>query len=130
MQKKTAEGGSHTAVKLGIIGASVAGLAAAYFFLGPKGKQHRAHTKAWAIKMKGDVVEKLENAKDVSESVYREIVDSVADEYTKGKKAGGREISALAQDLKKHWKSLSHSVKSAKRDVSASAVRVAKKAGL
>ncbi|KKW10917.1 MAG: hypothetical protein UY50_C0024G0007 [Parcubacteria group bacterium GW2011_GWA2_49_9] len=129
MQKKTAQGSS-TAVKLGIIGASIAGLAASYYFLGPDGKAHRTHAKAWAIKMKGDVVERLEKAKDVSESVYHEIVDSVAAEYTRGKKAGEREISALAEDLKKHWKSLSHSVKSAKRDVSASAGRVAKKAGL
>lgn len=129
MQKKATQGSS-VAVKLGIIGASIAGLAAGYYFLGPNGKANRTHAKAWAIKMKGDVVEKLEKAKDVSESVYREIVDSVAEEYTKGKKAGEREINALAEDLKKHWKSLSHSVKSAKRDVSASTKRVAKKAGL
>ncbi|MDO8594114.1 MAG: hypothetical protein Q7R93_01185 [bacterium] len=130
MQKKATPKSGHT-VELAVVGASLAALAAgAYFFLGPKGKIHQKQTKAWAIKMKGDVVEKLEKAKDVSESVYHEIVDSVAAEYMRGKGAGGREISALAADLKKHWKNLSHSVKSAKRDVSASAGRVAKKAGL
>ena len=70
MQKKIIKDGESNAIKLGIIGASIAGLAAAYFFLGPKGKQHRAHTKAWAIKMKGDVVERLEAAPPASEANY------------------------------------------------------------
>ncbi len=127
---KKIEQKSSPAVTLSISGASVAGIAAAYFFLGPKGQKNREHTKAWAIRMKGDVVEKLEKTKSVSESVYHEIVDSVAEEYTKGKKAGGKEISALANDLKKHWSSLTHSVKRARRDISKGSVRIAKKAGL
>jgi hypothetical protein len=109
MKKKATNNGSNLA-EIAIVGASLAGLAAtAYFFLGPKGKQHQRNTKAWAIKMKGDVVEKLETARDVSELVYHEIIDSVATEYEKGKKASHEEIIALAQDLKKHWKTISNS---------------------
>ncbi len=116
MEKKTTKSGSGAA-KLAVLGASLAGLAAtAYFFLGPKGKRHQRHAKAWAIKMKGDVVEKLEMASDVSEPVYHEIIDSVAAEYKKGMKASHEEISALAQDLKKHWKTISKPAQSAKRD--------------
>ena len=106
MQKKTAQGGSG-GMSFAVIGASAAALAAAYFFLGPKGKKHQKQAKAWAIKMKADVVEKLENAREVSEPVYHEIIDSVAAEYKKGKKAGQAEIVDLATDLKKHWKTLS-----------------------
>ena len=41
MEKKTTKSGS-SAVKLAVLGASLAGLAAtAYFFLGPKGKKIR-----------------------------------------------------------------------------------------
>jgi hypothetical protein len=126
MEKKKTKGGSG-AVKLAVIGASLAGMAAAYFFLGPKGKKHQKDAKAWAIKMKGDVVEKLENIKDVSEPVYHEIVDGVAEEYKKGMKAGKLEIEELAADLKKHWKTLSRSAKAVKRDVVAEAARIAKK---
>ncbi len=127
MEKKTTKSGS-SAGKLAVLGASLAGLAAtAYFFLGPKGKNQK-HAKAWAIKMKGDVVEKLETIRDVSEPVYREIIDSVAADYKKGMKAGREEISALAQDLKKHWKTISNSARAAKRDVVKGAGKVAKKA--
>lgn len=120
------------AIKLAVVGASLAGLAAtAYFFFGPKGKKHRQHAKAWAIKMKGEVVEKLERAREITEPVYQEIIDTVAKEYKKGKKASQPEIEALADDLKKHWKSMSKMALAAKQDLAKDAarlVKVAKKA--
>ena len=119
---------SSTAVRLGLIGMTVASAAAAYFFLGPKGKKHQKQTKAWAIKMKGDVVEKLETAREVSEAIYHEIIDSVAAEYKKGAKGGSEEINALAQDLKKHWKTISNSGKVATSDIIESVKNAAKKA--
>lgn len=126
-KKKTNSG----AVKLAVLGASLAGLAAgAYFFLGPKGKKHQKNVKAWAIKMKGDVVEKLEQAREITEPVYHEIIDSVSNDYAKGMKAGKTEIEELAADLKKHWKTISVTAKAAKREVIKGAERVAKKAGL
>jgi hypothetical protein len=125
MPKKTSNA---NVVKYAVIGASLAGLAAtAYFFFGPKGKKRREHAKAWAIKMKGEVVEKLEKAREITEPVYREIIDTVAKEYKKGKKAGQPEIEALATDLKKHWKSMSALAVAAKQDVAKNASRVAKK---
>ena len=127
MKKKTSSGSR--AVKLAVIGASLAGLAAtAYFFFGPKGKKHQKQTRAWAIKMKGDVIEKLETARNMSESVYHEIIDSVAAEYKKGKKAGQEEIRELALDLKKHWKTISNTARTAKRDAAKDAGKVIKKA--
>ncbi len=114
--KKTAKKGG-AAMALGVIGASAAGLAAAYYFLGPKGKVHQKHARAWAIKMKGEVVEKLEDVKEVTPVVYHEIIDSVTKEYKKGKKASQAEIDALAADLKKHWKTIAASAKVAGADM-------------
>ena len=127
MKKKTSSGSK--AVKLAVIGASLAGLAAgAYFFLGPKGKKHQKQAKAWAIKMKGDVVEKLEAARNVSESAYHGIIDSVASRYERSRKASRGEIQALARDLKKHWKVISGSARAAKRGGAKSKKRTTKKA--
>ncbi|MFA5841607.1 MAG: hypothetical protein WC835_01425 [Candidatus Paceibacterota bacterium] len=128
MKKKTTTKGA-SAVELAVIGASLAGLAAtAYFFLGPKGKKHQRETKAWAIKMKGDIVEKLEKARDISEPVYHEIINSVAARYGKEMKANHKEIAALAQDLKKHWKTISVRAKAIKRDTVKGANKAVKKA--
>jgi len=128
MKKKT---DNSKAIKLAVIGASLAGVAAtAYFFFGPKGKKHRAHVASWAIKMKGDVIEKLEKAKEITEPIYGEIIDAVSKEYAKDKKATKAEIEAIAGDLKKHWKSISKLAISAKKNVAKDAshvVKVAKK---
>ena len=114
-------------VKLAVVGASLAGIAAtAYFFFGPKGKKHRQHAKAWAIKMKGEVIEKLEAAREITEPVYLEIIDTVARDYKKGKKASQPEIEALAKDLKAHWKSMSKLAIAAKQAAIKDAERVAK----
>jgi hypothetical protein len=128
MKKKTVKSGSNVAA-LAFLGASLAGVAAtAYFFFGPKGKQNQKHAKAWAIKMKGDVVEKLEMAREISEPAYHEIIDSVAAKYEKGMKASQGEIKALSQDLKKHWKTISKSVKAIKNAKAKGVKKVAKKA--
>ncbi len=121
MKKKTTKSGSG-AVKMVVLGAGVAALASgAYFFLGPKGKKNQKHAKAWAIKMKGDVVEKLEAAREISEPVYHKIIDSVAAKYEKGKKISREEVDELAKDLKKHWKTISGAAKAARSNKAKSA---------
>ena len=124
MQKKTS---SSNAMKIAVIGASLASIAAtAYFFFGPKGKKHRQHAKAWAIKMKGDVVEKLEQAKEITEPIYHEIIDSVSKDYATGKKATKAEIEEIAKDLKKHWSTISKLAMDAKQKATKKTSRVAK----
>jgi gas vesicle protein len=114
MKKKTNDRSG--VMKLFVFGASLAGLAAAYFFLSPKSKKNLENTKSWVIKMKGDVVEKLEQAREMSETIYNEIIDSVAAKYEKNLKSSPEEIRELAQDLKTHWQAISRSVKAKKVD--------------
>jgi len=115
-------------VKLAVIGASVAALAATtYFFFGPKGKIHQRHAKAWAIKMKGEVIGRLENAKDVTEDKYHDIIDSVAKGYVKNSKIAKSEVDLLVKDLKQHWKTISKSAKSAGRELKKGATKAVKK---
>ena len=114
--KKESTKSSSNTLKYTALGVSLAGIAAtAYFFLGPKGKKHQQHAKAWAIKMKGDVIEKLEKARDVTEPIYHNIIDVVAKNYEKSMKASHEEITSLANDLKKHWNTLSKSKKVQKK---------------
>ena len=109
--------GSH-GVNLVALGASLASIAAAsYFFIGPNAKKNRSHLKSWVIKMKGDVVGKLEKVSVIDKAAYHEIIDTVAAENEKAKKAEPAEIKVLAEDLKKHWKTISAPVVAVKKDV-------------
>jgi|AAFX01.1.fsa_nt_gi hypothetical protein len=110
-----------------LIGAGLAALAAgAYFFLGPKGKKHQKQMRGWMVKMKGEVLEKLEEAKEITEPIYNDIVDSVAKTNAVAGKIPQAEIKALAADLKRQWRSLNRSLKGQRR--SGTAKRAPKRA--
>jgi hypothetical protein len=102
-----------------LVGAGIAAIAAgAYFFLGPKGKKHQKQMKGWMVKMKGEVLEKLEEAKEVTEPIYNDIVDTVAKTNAVAGKIPKAEIAALAEDLKKQWRALNRTGKGKKRGTS------------
>ncbi len=102
-QKST---GKNIAVAAGIAGLAAAAIAGGYFFYGKDGAKHRKNIKAWSIKAKGEVLEKLEKAKDVSEDVFHQAVDAASAKYSKVKGVTPEEIDAFAKNLKKHWKDI------------------------
>jgi len=94
------------------IGAGIAALsAAAYIMFGPDAKKNRKAVRGWAVKMKGEVIEKLEQAKEITEPVYHNIVDQVQAKYAKVKNIDAKELEAIVADIKKHWKSLERDAK-------------------
>jgi hypothetical protein len=92
-----------------LLGAGLAMAAAgAYFFLGPNGKKHQKKMRGWMVRMRGEVLERLEDAREVTQPVYNEIIDAVADTYVVANKVPKDEIMTLAGDLKKHWKAITN----------------------
>ena len=100
-----------TGAKAGIgvgIAALAAAAAGAYYFYGSKhSPQHRKQMKGWMIKARGEVVEKLENVKDLTQENYDKVVTQVMEKYKKVKNASPEEVAALTKDIQKHWKSIS-----------------------
>lgn len=89
------------------IGAGVAALAAAsYILFGKDGKKNRKAIKGWAVKMKGEIIEKLEEAKEITEPVYHNIIDEVKAKYEKVKNIDQKDIDEVTTEIKKHWKTI------------------------
>jgi gas vesicle protein len=93
---------------LGTLGAFIAGAAAAavaggYFLYGPDGKENRKKVEGWALKMKGEVLEKIEKTKDLTEQKYHIIVDAAVAKYGKTKEVSETKVKQLGKELKKHW---------------------------
>ena len=133
MKKKTQKD-SLSAGNVAAVGAGVVALAAAsYYFFGPEGKKNRNSLKGWMIKMKGEIVEKMEDAKDLTEDVYAKIVDVVAAKYAKAGKVSEMEIRMFSDMLKSQWKGItkahakSSSAKKAPAKKAASAAKSAVK---
>ncbi len=109
MVKKQSNVGKVVAVSAGIAALSVG----AYLLFGPNGKKNRKTMKSWMVKMKGDVLEKLENVKEVTGPMYDTIVDQVSAKYRKLKNVDPAELAAEIADLKKQWNAMTKGKKKA-----------------
>jgi len=117
MKKTTSKKGmgASGAVAVGVTVAAMS--AAAYLLFGPEGKKNRKIIRGWSVKMKGEIIEKFEKAKDLTEPVYHSIVDQVSAKYAKMKDIDADELSKVVADIRKHWKSVSKDGKKAVKKV-------------
>ena len=100
------------AIATGITGLLVAATLGTHFlFNTKKGKQSLKHIKSWAFKMKAELLEKLEKAKDINEAVYTQIVDELTEKYKKVKGMTVEEVQEIAQELKSQWRKVHTEVK-------------------
>ena len=104
MVKKTTAKKGVSAKQVVGIGAGIAALtAAAYVLFGPEGEKNRKAIRSWSVKMKGEIIEKFENAKELTEPVYHQIIDSVQAKYAKMKNVDQAELAETIAQMKKHW---------------------------
>lgn len=91
MDKKIVKKKGLSAKQVVGIGAGVVALsAAAYVLFGPNGKKNRKVIHGWAVKMKGEIIEEFENAKELTESTYNNIINRAEARYAKLKKCRQR----------------------------------------
>jgi hypothetical protein len=121
MAKKNTGNGVGAAVAVGA-GIAVAS-AAAYLLFGPEGKKHRKDMQSWMIKMKAEVMEKMEKAKELSTPVYEKIISDVEAKYGALKHVDSVTLKKEVDELKKNWRAMTKAAKGAKKSVK----KVAKK---
>ena len=115
-KQESTNGKMTTGAKVGLGAASLAALAAAaagaFYFYGSKdAAKNRKKMRGWMIKARGEVVERMEKMKDMSEDNYNTVVGQVMDKYKKIKNIDPQEITELAADMRKHWKNISGHLK-------------------
>ena len=89
------------------LAAIAAGAAGAYFLYGTKeGAKMKKQIKGWTVKMKGEVIHKMESMKDVSEGNYHKLIDEVQKKYRGAKNIDPSELDKLIAELKSHWKNI------------------------
>ncbi len=108
--QKSVQGENHTAAKVSIgIGLTAAAVAAAgaYFLLGSKhAAQNRKKMKGWTLKAKGEVLEALEKAEQVSAAEYLALVDTASKAYGTVERATKGELKDFKSEMLGHWEKL------------------------
>lgn len=105
MKKKTTK----KIVKAGVglsLAAAAAALAGSYFVYGKRAAAHRAQARSWALKAKAEVLEQLENAKEITEPLYEKALATVSRKYKAMKHIDARDVEILIAELKNHWKNI------------------------
>ena len=106
------------AVGIGI-GLSTAAVAAAsaYFLYGSKSAaKNRKVVKSWALRAKAEVLEKLEDAQEMTQAEYDQLIKSVSGAYAGAKNASKKDIMEFSKEMKDHWKSIEKAAAPLKKD--------------
>jgi histone H1/5 len=115
-------------IGVGLTAAAVAA-AGAYFLYGSKNAaKNRKKVKSWALKAKADVLERLEDAKEMTEAEYKELVEAVAGAYAGVKSATKGDIKEFKSEMMDHWKSIEKVAKPKVRKATKTAKKAAKTA--
>ena len=121
MAQKKSNDGMTNAQKAGIgfgLTAAAVTAAGAYFLYGSKhAVQNRKKVKGWVLKAKGEVLEALEKAEQITEAEYKELVDTASKAYGTVKNATAGEVKDFKKEMEDHWKKLEKS-KAVKKVVS------------
>ncbi|HEX9722099.1 MAG TPA: hypothetical protein VGA53_02440 [Candidatus Paceibacterota bacterium] len=84
---------------------AAAAAAGAYFLYGTKeGAKQRKKIAGWSLKMKGEVLEKLENLKEWNQEAYNKAVDAVGNKYRQMKSIDSAEVEKAMKEMKSQWK--------------------------
>ena len=101
------------AIAAGVIGVTAAAVGAYYLYGHQDAKKNRAKVKGWMLKAKGEVLEELEKAQEVTESSYLTAVNAVAKKYNELKNIDPEELSTFLTEMKDHWNGIKKTMKTA-----------------
>jgi hypothetical protein len=93
------------------LAALAAAAAGAYFLYGTDaGKKRRQQIKSWSLKMRADVLDRMEKMREWSEEAYNAAIDTVSEKYKGIKSIDPSELAVLVAELKRHWKHIKQQV--------------------
>ena len=86
---------------------AVAATAGTLFLYGKNAKHNRKAVRGWTIKMKGEIVDKMEKLGEINQEVYHALVDEVTQAYGKLQYVDAQDLQKMAKELKSSWKDIS-----------------------
>lgn len=97
-----------TAEKVIGTGIGIAALAAlgTYFLTGKNNEKNREAVRGWTLKMKGEILEKIEDLREIKKEDYYKLVDEAAERYERLERVSAEELKRLTKDLKGAWEHL------------------------
>lgn len=99
-----------------VAGVATAVAVGAYFFTGPEGRRNRRRAEIWALRAKAELLERIEDAGDMTEAQYHRLVDEVTGNYEKLRRFSRERAAALSEEFKDHWDDMKESARRARQE--------------
>ena len=102
-------GGQKVGIGIGVTATMLAAVGG-YFLYGSKdAPKNRKKVNSWMLKAKADVLEGIENTKELSEAEYDKLVDDVMKGYKAARTASVKELGEFAGEMKNYWSQIKKS---------------------
>lgn len=106
MPKKAKSAAPIVAATGAALAAAAAAAAGAYFLYGKNGAKNRKKVRGWALKAKGEILENIESAKDMSKESYEKLLAEAQKRYSAMPHVDKKELKQMMNELQGHWKSI------------------------
>ena len=113
---------------VGLTAAAVAAAGAYFLYGSDSAAKNRKAVKSWTLKAKAEVLERLEDAKEMTADEYEELIATVAGTYSGVKGASKKELKEFASEMQDHWKQIEKLGKGGKKTAKKATKSVAKTA--
>lgn len=121
-------GGEKVGIGVALTTAAVAAAGAYFLYGSPNAKSNRKKVRGWALKAKGEVLEVLEQAGNMTAEEYQAALEKIAAGYGKMQSVSKGEIDEFKKEMMSYWKKIaSTGVKKTAKKAAKSAKKTAKK---
>jgi hypothetical protein len=98
--------GDKMGLGIGLTAAAVAAAGAYFLYGSKKSAQNRKKVKGWTLKAKGEILETLEKAEQITETEYDKLVETATKAYGTVERATKGELKDFKSEMLQHWTDL------------------------
>lgn len=106
MNQETEEENNNKRSKLPLAGLLGAAAIGAVYLYGKNKKRVQRKLRGWMLKVKGEVMEQVSEAEELTREEYESIVDTAVDKYKAKKEQAAEEFEQTRRRLKSQWKEI------------------------
>ncbi|MEX0913226.1 MAG: hypothetical protein WDZ56_01705 [Candidatus Paceibacterota bacterium] len=119
--------GEKVGIGVALTTAAVAAAGAYFLYGSPNASKNRKTVKSWALKAKGEVLEVLEKAGNLTAEEYQATVEKVLAGYSQLNTISKTELADFRKEMLENWQKIAKGTKGAKKTTKKSAKKTAKK---
>ncbi|MCB9818615.1 hypothetical protein H6788_00295 [Candidatus Nomurabacteria bacterium] len=127
-KKSELSGGEKVGIGVALTTAAVAAAGAYFLYGSPNAAKNRKKVKGWMLKAKGEALEAMEKAGEMTADEYQALISGIAAGYSKVQGTSKNEIAEFKKEMMDYWHKIAKGANSAKKTTKKTVKKATKKA--